>query len=112
MNAIATPRWRELLDQAKAAGENNRDIADRLDVSRTMVSLALADKYPSRIDAFARRVIDAYDLFPCPHLGERVTGNACKEYALRAAPTSSARDARHWLACQTCPHKPAQEVAK
>ncbi|MCX7172342.1 MAG: LacI family transcriptional regulator [Proteobacteria bacterium] len=109
---IEIPRWRTLLDQAKAAGETNQDIADRLDVSRTMVSLALWEKYPSSLDAFIKRVLDAYDLFPCPHLGERITGKACKEYALRPAPTSSARDARHWLACQTCPHKPAQEARK
>ena len=113
-----TPRWRELLEQAKASGENNQTIANRLEVSRTMVSLALAGKYPSRIDAFAKRVLDAYDLFVCPHLGERITGTQCRGYAVRPAPTSSARDARHWLACQTCPHvpkdvplgdKPAQE---
>jgi len=105
------PLWRALLEKALGEGETKQAIADRLKVSRTMVSLALADKYPSRIDAFAKRVMDAYDGFPCPHLGERVTALDCKQYALRQAPTSSARDARHWLACQTCPHKPSQEVS-
>ncbi|MDD5176793.1 MAG: LacI family transcriptional regulator [Sterolibacterium sp.] len=111
-----TPRWRELLEQAIEDGETKQDIANRLLVSRTMVSLALADKYPSRIDAFAKRVIDAYDGFTCPHLCNRVTALDCKEYALRAAPTSSARDARHWRACQACNlmpqnvRKPVQEA--
>jgi hypothetical protein len=104
--------WRPLFDAALDAAKGNKAVvAEQLDVSRTMVSLVANDKYHARLDAFAQRVIDTYGGFDCPHLGERITGNACKAYALRAAPTSSARDARHWLACQTCPHKPT-EVTK
>lgn len=104
--------WRALFDAALADAKGNKAVvAEQLDVSRTMVSLVAANKYHARLDAFARRVVDTYGGFDCPHLAARITGNACKGYALRAAPTSSARDARHWLACQTCPHKP-QEVTK
>ena len=103
--------WRPLFDAALAAADGNKAVvAEQLDVSRTMVSLVAAGKYHARLDAFARRVIDAYGGFSCPHLVQRISGNACKSYALRQAPTSSARDARHWRACQSCPHKPTEVI--
>lgn len=105
--ALDKPHWRLLFEQALAAANGSRTIvAEQLGVSRTMVSLAAADKYHGRLDAFASRVLAAYDGFTCPHLAERVTANDCKTYALRPAPTSSAREGRHWRACQSCPHKP------
>lgn len=101
--------WRALFDQALAAVDGNRAVvAEQLDLSRTIVSLVAANKYHARTDAFARRVVEVYGGFECPHLGTRISGVACKAYALRSAPTSSAREARHWLACQTCPHKPTE----
>lgn len=104
--------WRALFDAALVAANGNRAVvAAELDLSRTIVSLVAADKYHARTDAFARRVVEVYGGVECPHLGTRITGAACKTYALAAAPTSSARDARHWRACQSCPHKPT-EVTK
>lgn len=106
-------RWRALFDAALAAANGNKTlVAEQLHVSRTLVSLVAADKYHGSINAFAKRVIAAYDGFTCPHLGERVTPNDCRTYALRPAPTSSARDARHWRACQSCPHNPVKEIDK
>lgn len=108
--AIDQPRWRLLFEQALKAAKGNRTVvAEQLDVSRTMVSLVAAGKYHGRLDGFAARVLDAYDGYQCPHQAARVTAKDCKSYALRQAPTSSAREARHWLACQSCPHKPAKE---
>lgn len=115
VNAVAPlPQWRVLFNAAlDAAGGNRQVVADQLDLSRTTVSLVAADKYPGRLDKFARRVLDTYDRYTCPHLGEPITGKDCKTFALRPVPTSSAREARHWRACQACPYKPnpkAQEV--
>lgn len=105
-------RWRDLFDRALIdAGGNKQAVADQLGVSRTMVSLVCKGTYHGRMDKFARVVLDAYDGFTCPHLGSRITVNACRETAHGAAPTSSAREARHWRACQTCPNKP-KEIAK
>lgn len=109
MNAPAS-HWRALLDQAlEAAGGNKQAVADQLDCSRTTVSLVCADKYHGRLDKFAQRVIDAFDGHDCPHQGGRVSNNFCRSIALAPAPTSSAREARHWRACQACPLKP-QEI--
>jgi hypothetical protein len=104
------PLWRVLFCRAVAeAGGVLNVVADEMDVSRTLVSLVANDKYGASLDKFAAKVIETYDAFDCPHLGSRVTAVACKGFALRPAPTSSARDARHWRACQTCPHKPVKE---
>lgn len=109
MSALQS-NWRQLFERALAdAGGSKTIVAQQLGVSRTLVSLVAADKYHGRLEAFAQRVLDAYDGFDCPHLGSRVTANACKTAAFRAAPTSSARDARHWRACQSCPNKPSRE---
>ncbi|MDO8931358.1 MAG: hypothetical protein Q7U97_03100 [Rhodocyclaceae bacterium] len=109
MSALQS-NWRQLFDQALSDADGNKTVvADQLGVSRTMVSLVAADKYHSRLDKFAQVVLDAYDGFDCPHLGSRVTANDCKTHALRACPTSSAREARHWRACQGCANKPEKE---
>lgn len=111
MNAVAdTPYWRQLFERAIAEKDGVlAEVAKELDLSRTTVSLVANNKYHANLDKFAARVIEIYDAFPCPHLGSRVTGAQCKGYALRPAPTSSAREARHWRACQTCPNKPSKE---
>ncbi len=104
-----TSNWRVLFDQALAAAKGSKTVvAEQLNVSRTMVSLVVAGKYHGNMNAFAVRVVEAYGGFDCPHLGARITYAGCKGHALSAAPTSSARDARHWLACQSCPHKPTE----
>ena len=110
MTAAETPRWMELFQQALDSAEGSRQIvADQMGVSRTLVSLVASDNYHARLDKFAKKVLDAFDGFECPHLGSRVTTNACRANAVRQAPTSSAREARHWRACQSCPHKPTEE---
>lgn len=111
MNAVIDkPLWRTLFDQALDEAKGNKAVvAGQLGVSRTMVSLVCAGKYHGRMDKFERLVLDAYDGFACPHLGSRVTANDCRTNALRPPPTSSAREARHWRACQACPNKPAKE---
>ncbi|MDP2808672.1 MAG: hypothetical protein Q8O34_00820 [Rhodocyclaceae bacterium] len=102
------PDWRRLFCRAVAeAGGVLSIVADEMGVSRPLVSLVANGTYHASPGKFGRKVIETYDAFPCPHLSSRVTFAACKGHALRPAPTSSAREARHWRACQTCPHKPA-----
>lgn len=111
MNTVAEkPDWRVLFERAIEEKQGVlAEVAKELELSRTTVSLVANGKYHASLDKFAARVIEVYDAFGCPHLGSRVTGAQCKGYALRAAPTSSAREARHWRACQACPNKPAKE---
>lgn len=97
--------WLDLLVCA-CRDTTQQDVADRLDVSRTTVSLVLRGKYPASTRKLALRVIECYGRLLCPHLDEPISHQACREYATRAAPTSSPREMRHWRACQGCPHRP------
>lgn len=100
--------WLELLIQAVA--EHKRGIAgvaDQISVSRTTLSLILANKYPAKTDRIAAKVLDTYARISCPHLEQTITQAQCRDFATRSAPTNSPRDMRHWRACQSCPLKPA-----
>lgn len=99
--------WKSLL--ARAVEANPRGIAgvaDELRVSRTTVSLVLAEKYPAKTDRIQAKVLDTYARLACPHLGDTITLSACRGHAMRAAPTNSPREMRHWRACQGCQSKP------
>lgn len=102
--------WRELLDAALARVDGNKQaIAEELGVSRTMVSLVCKGTYHGRLDRFAQTVLDTYVVrIGCPYLGADISPATCKGNALRPAPTSSAREARHWRACQSCNLKPQE----
>lgn len=107
MNAVieqVTPKWKQLLQQA-VADANITQVADKLDVSRTTISLVMADKYPARTDKIEARVLDVYDRITCRHSGQEMTHVACRELSTSAVPTSSPQAMRHWRACQSCPCK-------
>lgn len=108
--SVQQPEWLALLEQAVAdEGDNKQAVADRLGVSRTAISLVLADKYPSRTDKFAKKVMDTLGRIACPHLATAITREQCRHFNERKAPTSSPREMRHWRACQSCIHKPRIE---
>ncbi|MDP1681045.1 MAG: hypothetical protein Q8L39_04645 [Burkholderiales bacterium] len=102
--------WLDLLNKAVAEHPRGRaGVAEALDVSRTTISLVLDDKYPAKTDKIEAKVMDMYARVPCPHLNETISINACRAHALRAAPTNSPREMRHWRACQTCACKPEEK---
>lgn len=98
-------QWMTLL-QAAVAATSKAQVAETLGVSRTVVSLIAAGKYPAKTDRFAARVMEAYGKVICPFLDAEISMAACKEYHTGATPTSSPRAMRHWRACQTCAHNP------
>lgn len=103
--------WRPLLNAAlERLGGNKQAVAAELGCSRTTVSLVVAGKYHAPLHAFGQRVLDAYDRWVCPWLGEPLTRNECRGYAEREAPTNSPREVRHWRHCQTCQFRPDQGV--
>lgn len=97
----AIPEWRALLDRAVAAS-SIQAVADRLDVSRTTLSLVFGNKYPARTDKIAARVMAVLGREHCPYLDVEITRAQCREFCTRRAPTSSPREMRHWRACQGC----------
>lgn len=97
----AIPEWRTLLDRA-IAGSSIQAVADRLDLSRTTLSLVVNDKYPARMDKVAARIMDVLGRIECPYLCIEITRAQCREFHGCRAPTSSPREMRHWRACQGC----------
>ena len=101
-----TSNAREIVLKLLDGGMTRQAIADEIDYSRTAVSLYLDGKYGGDTKRIERAIFQRFNRFPCPHLKAEITQLDCAGYALRPCPTSNARDARHWRACQACPHKP------
>lgn len=86
-------------------GMTKADIAEAIDYNRTSISRWINEPdYNGQ--HLAAKILEHFDVMPCPHLGHEITPADCRSYALRACPTSSTREVRHWRTCQTCPHKP------
>ena len=84
-------------------------VAERLGISRTTLSLYMADKYPANAAKIERVLLSLVDEVECPALGgELVNRNLlCASYAaFGEPPTHNPMRHQHWQHCQTCPHKP------
>ncbi|MFI8383323.1 hypothetical protein [Pseudomonas sp. NPDC079086] len=121
MNAARLEAWGEQpplfvqLLGAEVARSNMTKTGQRIGMSRTAVSLVLANRYPSPSTAgVERRVMDVLGRLECVALGEVVTASECQSYREKAAPTHNPMAMQHWRACQHCPNNPncnAQEKA-
>lgn len=96
--------WLTILREAVEASSITA-VADKLGISRTTVSLVLADKYPAKPDKIAQKVMDVFARITCPHTGVEITCAECRQISSRTAPTSSPQAMRQWRACQGCAHK-------
>jgi hypothetical protein len=96
--------WLELLKKA-VADTSITAVADKLDVSRTTISLVLSGKYPAKTDRIAAKVLDTFARLTCPHTGVEITHADCRATSSGAVPTSSPQAMRQWRACQDCPNK-------
>lgn len=100
---------------AEVARSNMTTAGRRIGMSRTAVSLILANRYPSPSTAgVERRVMDVLGRIDCVAIGETVTAVQCQTYRERKAPTHNPHAMQHWRACQHCPQNPncaAQEYA-
>lgn len=102
------PRWIRLL-AAEVEASNRRLAAEACGLSRTAVSLALANRYPSpSTQGLERRVIEALDGRDCPAWGERISVEQCRDYREQPTPTHNPMAMRKWQACQSCPHNPGR----
>lgn len=102
--------WQKLLWQA--VNETNRaTVARKLGVSRTSVSLLLANRYPGDTRHMARRINTILAQEPthtCQLTGRKVTITGCAKKSARV-PTSSPAAVRNWKVCKDCPHNPHQK---
>lgn len=93
---------------AREVEQSNRTKAgERIGMSRSAVSLVLANKYPSpTTNNIERRVMDTLGRIECIALGDVLTVEQCQTYRERPAPTHNPPAMQHWRACQHCPSNP------
>lgn len=86
-------------------------VAAQLGISRSKLSRYLNEpNYPPA--AVEAAILSRLDRRDCPHLQTEITPDYCRSKALTPKPFGGRTRQAHWLACQTCPNKPVQEVTK
>ena len=106
---MTNPLALELARQAVAAHPRGiAGVSKEIGYMRPTLSRYLNNDYPGagKVEA---AILSRYNRRICPHTGEEVTPEYCRKKALVPKPYGGDARERHWLACQTCPHKPAQE---
>lgn len=103
----ASPDWLQMLRDAVAA-TSQTVIANRLDLSRTTVSLVLSGKYPGRTDRVAERVLRVFGQVQCTHTGQPIELTVCVSWAARRPPLNNPLELSHWRTCRTCPLRPVK----
>ena len=98
--APAMPEWMHLLDRAVAA-TSVADVARRLGVARSSLSLLINGKYPGSTSNMAARVMDVL-AEPCPVYGGGRTSESCARRRSFPMPTSNPFALRQWRMCQQC----------
>lgn len=95
--------WLALLREAVSVS-SQAEVARKLELSRTTISLVLAGKYPGKTDRVAARVLRVFGQVKCTHTAEPVTPVVCMNFAARRPPVNNPLALSHWRTCQTCPH--------
>ena len=92
---------------AEVARSNMTATGKRIGMSRSAVSLVLANRYPSPSTAgVERRVLDALGRLDCVAIDAEVTAEQCQSYREKPAPTHNPQAMQHWKACLHCQHNP------
>jgi len=98
--APAVPEWMHLLGRAVAA-TSVAEVARRLGVARSSLSLLINGKYPGSTSNMAARVMDVL-AEPCPVYGGGRTSESCARRRSFPMPTSNPFALRQWRMCQLC----------
>jgi hypothetical protein len=88
---------------AEVARTSRGAVAQRLNVSRTSISLIMSGKYGGAATEIGKRVISQLGVFACEYDGVSITPQVCRGIASANAPTHNPAKLAHWSACQRCP---------
>lgn len=92
---------------AEVAASSKTKASQRIGMSRTAVSLVLANRYASPSTAgVERRVMETLGRIQCVALDESITTEQCQHYREKPAPTHNPQAMQQWRACQHCPINP------
>lgn len=92
---------------AEVAASNMTKASQRIGMSRTAVSLVLANRYASPSTAgVERRVMETLGRIVCVALEAEINTDQCQTYREKPAPTHNPQAMQQWRACQHCPINP------
>jgi hypothetical protein len=94
----------ERLKQA-VADSNITQVARKINVSRTTLSLVINDKYPASPQKILEQFERAYSDVNCPYSGKTLTRDECNGRSTAPRPSGGTTKTAWWDACQNCPHK-------
>jgi DNA-binding transcriptional regulator YdaS (Cro superfamily) len=95
--------WLKLLAEEVSRAGSIKAVADRLGISRTSVSLALAGRYPAKTTKLELLVLETFqDMVRCPFLDADITREICRGHRCRPMPQSDPAKLRHWGSCRKC----------
>jgi len=92
------------LARAAVAAESMTAVAAEIGYSRTAISLYLSGKYGAGVEKLEAAIRARYDIYPCPHTGQEISGPDCARRASAPRPFGGRAKEANWLACQSCQH--------
>jgi hypothetical protein len=101
---MSEPEWMVILRAEVKRLGSIQAVADRLDYSRTVVSLVLAGKYGKSTDQLASAVITRLTNLVCPVLGD-ISGAACASHQSAGFTATNPQRISLYRACRAgCSH--------
>lgn len=91
----------EQLKQA-VAESNVAEVAKRIGVDRSTLSLIVRDKYPASPDKVLHKFALASDIVNCPYAGKTLTQSDCRTRHTAPRPFGGGSKMAWWDACQDC----------
>ena len=92
------------LARAAVAAGSMTAVAVEIGYSRTAISLYLSGKYGAGVEKLEAAIRARYDIYPCSHTGQEISGPDCARRATAPRPFGGRAKEANWLACQTCQH--------
>jgi len=99
--------WFVLLASA-VTNSSREQIAQKLGVSRTAISLVMSGKYPANTQKISVKVLALLDGWHCPYLGADISAKDCNTVHASPTPSHDPAQLAHRRVCRNCPNKPKQ----
>lgn len=90
-----------------SAGRSRAWIADQVGYGDSHIRRYMLGHYEGKAEALEKKIIERFARRTCPHDGQEKQPSHCIRVALRPRPHGFPDAETLWLACQSCPHKPA-----
>src|SRR3990172_11829246 len=74
------------LAQAAVAADSRTAVAEVVGYSRTAISLYMSGKYGAGVEKLEAAIRARYDLYPCTHTGQEISGPDCQRRATAPPP--------------------------